>query len=417
MHVFVEKRLARFTQRFFRTAPIPMRLQLWNGAAYDLGPAPAVTVKLKKPAALRALFEADFANLGEAYIRELIDVDGKIADAMRAADALVRGARPRIATWARLRRAVRHTRKQDAQAIEHHYDVSNEFYALWLDRHMAYSCAYFRDQTDTLEQAQENKFEHICRKLLLKPGERFLDIGCGWGGLIAHAARYHGVQALGITLSRNQFDFARTRIAQEGLSERCRVEFLDYRDLPEDEKFDKIASVGMFEHVGLSNLPLYFGKIDRLLADHGLVMNHGITTMDPRNRAVGMGAGEFIDRYIFPHGEVPHVSLAMRVMSEQNLEVVDVESLRFHYAHTLAHWASRLESARDAARALVGERRYRTWLVYLAGCAHAFSRGWISIHQILAAKSNRVGMAPVPWTREQQYAPVGPTREKSVRAA
>jgi len=312
---------------------------------------------------------------------------------------------------------VRHSRKQDARAIEHHYDVSNEFYRLWLDRNMAYSCAYFQSDGDTLDQAQEQKFEHICRKLMLKPGERFLDIGCGWGGLICHAARHHGVQALGITLSRNQFELARSRIAREGMADRCKVELLDYRDLPDADKFDKIASVGMFEHVGLSNLPLYFGKIDRLLADDGLVMNHGITTMDPKSRAVGMGAGAFIDRYIFPHGELPHLSLAVRAMSEQNLEVIDVESLRFHYAKTLGIWASRLEAARDLARDLVGERRYRTWLIYLAGCAHAFSRGWISLHQILAAKSQRAAMAPVPWTREHQYESNGAARLTNSQAA
>jgi cyclopropane-fatty-acyl-phospholipid synthase len=401
--VFVEKRLARFTQRYRQSAPIPMRLQLWNGEAYDFGPSPSVTVRVKQPSALRALVHADFSQLGEAYIRQQIDVEGRIADAMRAADALVSRLRPHAATWARLRRAVRHTRKQDARAIEHHYDVSNDFYALWLDRNMAYSCAYFHGDEDTLDQAQELKFEHICRKLMLKAGERFLDVGCGWGGLILHAARHHGVRALGITLSRNQFELARARIAREGLGERCRVELLDYRDLPEDEKFDKIASVGMFEHVGLSNLPLYFGKLDRLLADDGLVMNHGITTMDPRSRAVGRGAGEFIDRYIFPHGELPHLSLAIRTMSEQDLEVIDVESLRFHYAKTLGMWASRLETAADAARALVGEQRYRTWLVYLAGCAHAFAQGWISIHQIVAAKVKRATMAPVTWTRAHQY--------------
>jgi cyclopropane-fatty-acyl-phospholipid synthase len=182
------------------------------------------------------------------------------------------------------------------------------------------------------------------------------------------------------------------------------VQLLDYRDVPEDEKFDKIVSVGMFEHVGLAHLSLYFGKIHRLLADDGLVMNHGITTMDPKSRAVGRGAGAFIDRYIFPHGELPHLSLAIRTMSEQNLEAVDVESLRHHYAKTLGLWASRLETAQLQARELVGEQRYRTWLVYLAGCAHAFSQGWISIHQILAAKANRKTMAPVPWTRAHQYA-------------
>jgi cyclopropane-fatty-acyl-phospholipid synthase len=362
-----------------------------------------VTVKVKELAAVKALVAADFTDLGEAFIREQIDVEGPIQEAMRAADALIQGARPRAGSWARLRRLGGHSRKKDARAIEYHYDVSNDFYGLWLDRNMAYSCAYFQSDADTLDQAQEQKFEHICRKLMLRPGERLLDIGCGWGGLILHAVRHHGVQALGITLSRNQFEFARSRVAREGFANRCSVELLDYRDVPEHHKFDKIASVGMFEHVGLSNLPLYFRKIERLLADGGLVMNHGITTMDPKSRAVGRGAGAFIDRYIFPHGEVPHLSLAIRAMSEQQLEAIDIESLRHHYAKTLGLWASRLESAQAQARALVGEQRYRTWLVYLAGCAHAFSQGWISVHQILAAKATRKGMAPAPWTREHQY--------------
>jgi cyclopropane-fatty-acyl-phospholipid synthase len=401
--VFVEKRLARFAQRFVSSTPIPLRLKLWNGLAYDLGPAPAVTVTLKVPAAARTLVHPDFSKLGDAFVHEQIDVDGPITDAMAAVIALIRGARPRAARWARLGHAVRHTRRQDARAIQHHYDVSNEFYRLWLDRNMAYSCAYFMSDSDTLDQAQEQKFEHICRKLMLRPGERFLDIGCGWGGLILHAARHHGVRALGVTLSHNQYDLARERIARAGLTDRCTVALMDYRDVPEAEKFDKIASVGMFEHVGLSNLPLYFSKIARLLADNGLVMNHGITTMDPKSRAVGMGAGAFIERYIFPHGEVPHLSLALRAMSEQNLEAIDVESLRFHYAKTLSHWTARLEVAQSEARKLVGEKRYRTWLIYLAGCAHAFAQSWVSIYQIVAARSDRRGMHPVPWTRQHLY--------------
>lgn len=403
--MFVEKRLARMAKRFLDSAPVPLRLQLWNGLAYDLGPTPAVTVRLKEPSALKALFQADFSHLGEAFIHEKIDVDGRIADVMKATEGLIRGVRPRAAIWTQLGRAVRHTRRQDARAIEHHYDVSNAFYRLWLDANMAYSCAYFRGDADTLDQAQENKFDHICRKLMLAPGERFLDIGCGWGGLVSHAVRHYGVDAVGITLSHNQFEHARERISREGLAGRCRIELLDYRDVPERRKFDKIASVGMFEHVGLSKLPLYFAKIDRLLAERGMVMNHGITTMDPRNRAVGMGAGEFIDRHIFPHGELPHLSLAIRAMSEQGLEAIDVESLRHHYARTLGCWAARLEAARTAATHLVGEKRYRTWLVYLAGCAHAFDRGWISLHQILAVKSGREGRAPVAWTRGHMYGP------------
>ena len=401
--MFAEKRLARLAQRFAQDRPLPLRLQLWTGQAFDLGPSPAVTITLKAPSAARALISPNFSKLGEAFVREQIDVHGPINEVIALADALVHGAKNKVAHWSRLRAAATHTRRQDARAIEHHYDVSNAFYQLWLDRNMAYSCAYYREPTDTLDRAQEQKFEHICRKLMLRAGQRFLDIGCGWGGLVMHAARNHGVQALGITLSRNQFDLARERIAAAGLGDRCTVELLDYRDLPETRTFDRIASVGMFEHVGLNKLPVYFAKIARLVADDGLVMNHGITTMDPKSRAVGMGAGEFIERYIFPHGELPHLSLALRVMSEQNLEAIDVESLRFHYAKTLETWAGRLEAAQEEARALVGEKRYRTWLVYLAGCAHAFAQGWVSIHQILAVKANRRGMQPVPWTRSHLY--------------
>jgi len=400
--MFAEKRFARLARRFLHTTPVPLRLQLWNGQAFDLGPTPAVTITVKSPSAIRALAAPDFATLGEAYVREQIDVQGSIGEVIEAVGALVRGAQKRAALWSRFR-ATAHTRRQDAQAIEHHYDVSNDFYRLWLDGNMAYSCAYYRDGNETLDRAQEQKFEHICRKLMLHEGERFLDIGCGWGGLILYAARNYGVQARGITLSRKQSELARERIVREGLADRCSVELLDYRDVPEAHKFDKIASVGMFEHVGLEKLPVYFGKMARLLADDGLILNHGITTMDPQSRSVGMGAGKFIDRYIFPNGEVPHVSLALHSMSEQGLEAIDIESLRFHYAKTLAAWASRLEAAQVEARQLVGEMRYRTWLIYLAGCAHAFAQSWVSIHQILAAKADRNGMQPVSWTRQHIY--------------
>jgi cyclopropane-fatty-acyl-phospholipid synthase len=400
--MFAEKRFARLARRFLHTTPVPLRLQLWNGQAFDLGPAPAVTITVKSPSAIRALAAPDFSSLGEAYVHEQIDVQGSIGEVIEAVGALVRGAQKRAARWSRLR-ATAHTRRQDAQAIEHHYDVSNDFYRLWLDGNMAYSCAYYREGNETLDRAQEQKFEHICRKLMLHEGERFLDIGCGWGGLMLYAARNYGVQALGITLSRNQLELARERILRERLADRCSVELLDYRDVPEVHKFDKIASVGMFEHVGLRKLPQYFGKVARLLADDGLILNHGITTMDPQSRSVGMGAGKFIDRYIFPHGELPHVSLAVHRMSEQGLEAIDIESLRFHYAKTLAAWASRLEAAQVDARKLVGEKRYRTWLVYLAGCAHAFAQSWVSIHQILAAKADRKGMQPVSWTSQHIY--------------
>jgi cyclopropane-fatty-acyl-phospholipid synthase len=400
--VFVEKRIDTLARRIRTATPLPLTIRLWNGTAYELGPAPIVTLTFKSPAALSCLIRPDFATLGEAFIEERIDVDGPLRDIVRAVDGLIHGASSHVARWARLRPAV-HTRSQDAAAIAHHYDVSNEFYALWLDRQMVYSCAYFESGEEDIDAAQSRKFDHICRKLRLSPGERLLDIGCGWGGLVAWAARNHGVDATGITLSREQLAHAARRIAVEGLAERCRVELLDYRDVPDTAKYDKIASIGMFEHVGLTNLRPYFAKIRGLLSDRGIVLNHGITTMDPMNRAVGMGAGAFIDRHIFPHGELPHLSLAVRTMSEAGLEVVDVESLRFHYARTLWLWATRLEAQRARAIELVGERRYRTWLIYLAGCAHAFQQGWISLHQLLAVRADRSGMAPVPWTRGHMY--------------
>src|SRR5207253_6768879 len=195
-----------------------------------------------------------------------------------------------------------------------------EFYALWLDPRLVYSCAYFQHGDDTLEAAQVQKLDHICRKLRLAPGERFLDIGCGWGALAMHAAERYGVDATGITLSENQHRLANERIKAAGLEDRCKVVLQDYRDIPGEAVYDKIASVGMFEHVGLKNLPLYFGAIRRLLKDGGIVMNHGITSIDPESRAVGLGGGEFIGKYVFPHGELPHVSLVLREMAAAGLE-------------------------------------------------------------------------------------------------
>ena len=404
---FVETRIERFAGKLQRAVALPLRLKLWNGRQIDLHPRPAVTVCVDGPAAFRYLIKPNLAKLAEAYVEGYLRVDGPIRDVIRVAEGLVRSAKSRLPQWQKLRRAVRHSRERDAKAIEYHYDVSNEFYQLWLDAQMAYSCAYFHSGGDGLEQAQEQKFDHICRKLRLQPGERFLDIGSGWGALVCWASRHYGVQATGITLSRNQYDYANERIRRQGLDGQCRILLQDYRDLPGERCFDKIASVGMFEHVGLKNLPTYFATINRLLSDDGLVMNHGITTMDPDSGAVGLGAGEFIDRYVFPHGELPHLALAIDQMARQELEVVDVESLRFHYAQTLSHWASRLENRQTQARTLAGDRRFRIWLLYLAGCAHAFEHGWVSIHQILAAKRTRSGMAPVEWTREYMYAPTG----------
>ncbi len=381
---------------------VPLAIELWNGKRHTIGDSAAVTVRIPSAAALRYFIDPDLAKLGEAYVEGLIDVEGPIADVLRAAEDLsvsLGGAKKGKLPLVRLA----HSRKRDAEAIQYHYDVSNDFYALWLDRNMVYSCAYFKTGEEDIHTAQEQKLEHICRKLRLAPGDKFLDIGCGWGALVRWAAKHYGVDATGITLSRNQHALANARIRVEGLEGRCRVLLQDYRDVPGEDVFDKIASVGMFEHVGLKNLPVYFGAIHRLLKDGGIVMNHGITSVDPDSRAVGLGAGEFVGRYVFPHGELPHLSLVAREMTAANLEVMDVETLRLHYAKTLWHWSARLEANLDRAREHAGEKRLRIWRVYLAGCAHGFDKRRTSIHQVVAVKTSNPNVNPLPWTRGYMY--------------
>jgi cyclopropane-fatty-acyl-phospholipid synthase len=297
----------------------------------------------------------------------------------------------------------RHSRDSDRKAISSHYDVSNEFYALWLDQRRVYSCAYFKNADDSLDQAQANKLDHICRKLALKPGERFLDIGCGWGGLILWAAENYGVSAVGITISQNQFDYVTDYVRSHGLTGKVEVRLMDYRDLPDSEPFDKIASVGMFEHVGVRNLPVYFRKINSLLKPGGLVMNHGITsvtfddeTMDEENR-------KFIDKYVFPDGELTHISKVLEIMAREGLECSDIENLRIHYAKTLWHWVDRLETNQGQALALVGEKNFRIWRTYMAGFAVAFERNWDALHQVLASKPLAGGMPAYPLTRDYMY--------------
>ncbi len=333
----------------------------------------------------------------EGHIR----VEGSIHEVFRVAENLAR----RVASRARsgFHWFQSHSRSLDRKAIEYHYDVSNEFFSLFLDRDMVYSCAYYRHENDSLETAQRQKLDHILNKLMLRPGERFLDIGCGWGSLIVRAAKQYGAFATGITLSRNQFDLARERIRAEGLQDRCVVELCDYRDLPGTAVYDKIASVGMFEHVGLKNLAGYFRRIHCLLKPEGLVLNHGITTSDIDSRWVGLGAGEFIDRYVFPDGELPHVALVLKEMSAAGLEVTDVESLRRHYAHTCREWTNRLESNVDRAIAIAGAKRARIWQIYLAGCTYGFAKGWMNLYQVLGCKSENTEAKPLPLTRDYIY--------------
>jgi cyclopropane-fatty-acyl-phospholipid synthase len=397
----LEASLRRLAER--HEGEVPLRIQFWNGSHVDLGPEPRVTLALPTPQAAALLAKPDLEALATAYVEGRVHLDGAIPDILAVAQAFSGVARPAPRLWKR-----RHTKKADAEAIRYHYDVSNEFYRLWLDCQMVYSCAYFKRGDEDIHQAQEQKLDHICRKLMLQPGERFLDIGCGWGGLILWAAKHYGVSATGITLSRNQHAYAQERIRQEGLEGRCQVHLMDYRDLAGD--FDKVASVGMFEHVGIANLPHYFGAAGRLLREGGLMLNHGIT--QPESGGKGLDAGDFIGRYVFPMGELPHLSQVLSAMARQELEVADVECLRPHYAQTLMHWVDRLEGRHEAAEALVGAQRYRIWRIYMAGCAQSFEQGGVTIYQVLASKQAKSGLSPLPWTREHLY---GPGRVETAR--
>jgi cyclopropane-fatty-acyl-phospholipid synthase len=298
-----------------------------------------------------------------------------------------------------------HDKETDAKAISYHYDLSNAFYQLWLDSDMAYSCAYFETGSETLEQAQQAKFRHLCRKLRLQPGDYLLDVGCGWGGLARYAAREFGAKVFGITLSKEQLELARERVKAEGLEDQVELQLLDYRDLPQDGRFDKVVSVGMFEHVGHANLAEYCKVLFGAVKEGGLVMNHGITAKHTDGRPVGRGAGDFIEKYVFPNGELPHLAMISAEISEAGLEIVDVESLRLHYARTLDHWSERLEDNLEAAGKLVPDQALRIWRLYLAGCAYAFARGWINLHQILAVKAHPDGSHELPWTRDDIYHP------------
>ncbi|HSU42778.1 MAG TPA: class I SAM-dependent methyltransferase, partial [Casimicrobiaceae bacterium] len=290
---------------------LPVALVLPDGARVPLSSQPEVDVIARSLAGLRALAAPALGRLARAYVRGDVDFTGSARRVLAIAERMVgdiahgqESARAKLLTFV-------HHRRSNRSNISHHYDVSNAFYRMWLDTRMVYSCAYFRKPDDTLDDAQAQKIDHICRKLRLARGERFLDIGCGWGALIFWAAENYGVRATGITLSRNQFEHVQREIAARGLSDRVRVELRDYAELPDQESFEKIASVGMFEHVGPRNYGRYFGKIRRLLVPGGFVLNHGITHNQLTGRALGSGIGEFVEEYVFPGGELAHVSRVM----------------------------------------------------------------------------------------------------------
>ncbi len=430
----------RILCRLFAGMERPPALRLWDGRTLALSQHSECTLVLRDPGILRSLAAArDALPLADAYFRGVLDVEGDLYDALRLKRHLesvsltarerlsllrdvlllfrshkrsrthgepLPGFRTRVANGF----SHRHSRNTDHAAIRFHYDLSNDFYGLWLDDERVYSCAYFEHPDDSLETAQRQKLDHICRKLRLKPGERFLDIGCGWGALVRWAAREYGVQAHGVTLSKRQFDYAVSRIRAEGLQDRATISLCDYRDLPERPAYDKVASIGMFEHVGLANLPGYYAAVRRVLHPRGLFLNHGITHdtegWQPETTT------RFVNRYVFPDGELDLLSNIQRGMERAGFEIHDVEGLRPHYAHTLRHWVRRLEAHRNEATELVGEAAFRVWRLYMAACAMLFDVGEIGVYQILAStrgSGEDEGRWPVPWTRSDLYREEGRT--------
>lgn len=402
--------------------PLPVRLTLPDGNSLGAADA-AVHLNIREASTLAHLAAGQVGTMGEDYVEGKFEVEGSMRDLMRVAASIlpqspIDAARAGMFTTL-IRRLVsvwRHSIERDAKQIQFHYDLSDDFYALWLDPRRVYSCAYYREDGMTLAQAQEAKLDHICRKLRLRPGERFLDIGAGWGGLLLWAAEHYGVEATGITLSHNQHVYVNRLIEEKGLGGRVRMELLDYRKLDEASPYDKIASVGMFEHVGRAQLLDYFSKLRRLLRPGGLIMNHGITAGGVDNPQLGAGMGDFIGKYIFPGGELTHISNVLHNMAEGGLEDLDVENLRPHYARTLWAWSDSLESQLDAARATLsdkkGERSIRAYRMYLAGCAMGFEHGWIGLHQVLAQhregwrgdELSMKGDRAYPWRRDYIYA-------------
>ena len=380
---------------------LPLRLRLWDGHEFNFGPSPSVTIVVKDPTLVAQFTHPSLDLLGSAFVEGRLELEGSISEAIRVCDELSQALLDDDEDTTPPR--VHHDKATDAESISYHYDLSNDFYQLWLDRDMAYSCGYFETGEESLDEAQQAKFRLLCRKLRLKPGEYLLDVGCGWGGLARFAAREYGVKVFGITLSKEQLTLARERVNAEGLQDKVDLQLLDYRDLPQDGRFDKIVSVGMLEHVGHANLREYCEILSRAVREGGLVMNHGITSKHTDGRQVGRGAGDFIDRYVFPNGELPHLSMMTAEISEAGLEVVDVESLRLHYARTLEHWSQRLEHSLEAAARQVPEQALRIWRLYLAGCAYAFAHGWINIDQILATKPHADGSLELPPTRADIY--------------
>lgn len=413
----------RFLDALFAGQPPPhVAVTLWDGTRWPDAGARAATLQLKHPASLRRMFSGGTEKaLAEAYLHDDFEIVGEFEAAFEIADALRDGAgwsrslslahllhqlpdgesAPAAARPLFSRRAHRHSLARDRAAVSFHYDVSNDFYKLWLDPHLIYSCAYFQAPGQSLAAAQAAKLDHLCRKLRLAPGQRVLDIGCGWGGLALHAARHYGAHVTGVTLSERQHAEGTARVAAAGLGDRVRLLLRDYRELDAAGEFDAVVSVGMAEHVGVERLPEYFSTVHRLLRPRGAFLNHAIGEGIRYRASAGPS---FIDEYVFPDTDLPPIRRVAAEAEAAEFEVRDVENLREHYALTLRHWGRRLAAHHEEALAFVNEPTYRVWRLYMAGSALGFEQGRLAIYQTLLIKLDADGRSGLPLTRRDWYA-------------
>ncbi|MBP8314906.1 class I SAM-dependent methyltransferase [Clostridium neonatale] len=368
-------------------------LKLWDGSSEIYGEGePKFKIIFNEPIPKADIIKDPSIAFGEGYMTKKLDIEGSIQDVI---ESLYNSKESFLGNekYANLIKMVKNNIKNSKKNIEFHYDVGNDFYKLWLDDTMTYSCGYFKSQNDSLTDAQKNKVDHILKKLNLKEGETLLDIGCGWGELIITAAKKYKVKAMGVTLSTQQFEKVKKRIESEGLNELVEVELTDYREI-KNRKFDRVVSVGMLEHVGKDNLSEYFSTVKELLNDKGVSLLHCITNTSDS------GTNSWINKYIFPGGYVPSIQELVNYMSEKNFNVIDVENLRLHYGKTLECWASNFENAMPEIEKMKDETFIRMWRMYLNSCAASFNCGNINLHQFLFTKGVNNDL---PWTREYMY--------------
>ena len=408
-------------------------VRLWSGAMWPDEQRRDAVLALNHPGALSRMFlPGTEVGLAEAYLDNDFDIEGDFEAAFEVGDFLL----SRLDNWKKklklgsllitlpgsngrsiVRRAARnllvrsdhkkHSPERDRRAVKFHYDLSSDFYRLWLDRQMVYSCAYFKSPSDDLNLAQRQKLDYICRKLRLRAGQRLLDIGCGWGALVIHAAKHFVVHAEGITLSEPQAEWGRARIAEAGLGNKAKIELRDYRQIPPEgrEPYDAIVSVGMAEHVGRERLPDYFAAAHRALKPGGLFLNQAIgDDIIARPGKPESFGSSFIEQYVFPDGDTPPLPIMLCAAESSGFEIRDVENLREHYALTLRHWLRRLEAHHDEALRFVDEATYRVWRLYIAGSAHGFRSGHIAVYQTLLAKLDPSGRTNLPLMRDDWYA-------------